>query len=573
MILRRLREVRILVQTFKLTRATTRDRVLAVALFTVGLHSSNALALHGTRLGPPKHEVPEQLSSVVSFSRATSSPRLKTPKIIDVREERFGAKCDWINGQGTDDTNAFKKAAQAASTLYRITARAVQIHMGGGCRVDSTVRFGSGVHWVGPGTLIVPRQTAAVLLAEDADEVEVSGLTIKVVEQNCGANNAACSAISWQASASDQTQHRHVVIRGNHISHSNWGILIAYAAGQGSLRDVEIRGNTITSPKPYDDADGIHIGGRVTNFLVKQNRVVNRGDAGVAASSEVPNYICSGGIIEDNALIENQIGLDNSGCTNTEWRGNLVYAATAPRGSNPAFRSINYLGLVPDHVLITGNYLHNSAGFHEYAAKVDDENSSLPTHVTFQQNTLDSPLALYLRGSAMRVRGNIFSSEHSVLTLDFNGQRMIGSDDIGIEGNVWRGTGFLNVGDNRALLTHLSLAPQFSTKKVTVTHPGMFTSVRNESPFASAKVGRRIIDFAEDNRSTAAPGDCLSLRRRLPGLTTADNIDVRASANHGQLAQPFVSWGFCEGKDTLVVKICAVNSATFRPTRFHVQIN
>ena len=120
------------------------------------------------------------------------------------------------------------------------------------------------------------------------------------------------------------------------------------------------------------DADAIHVGGRVHHFSIIDNRVFNRGDAGVAASSEVGDYVCSEGRIEGNVLIEDQVGLDNSGCTNTIWKGNFVRATIPPRGSNPAFRSITYLGLTSSNVTALGNYLQNGSGFGEYAAKVDE---------------------------------------------------------------------------------------------------------------------------------------------------------------------------------------------------------
>jgi len=512
-------------------------------------------------------------SSPSGLSRAEGRAKSGTLVSIDVREERFGAKCDWVDGRGTNDTPAFLKAAEAASKSYRETGRAVEVHIGDACKLASVVRFGSGVHWIGPGTLFVPHQTEPVLLAQDADDVAVTGLGIVVVSQDCGTNNASCSAISWQASSMDRSDHRHVVFRDNRVEHSNWGILVAYAAGKGSLHDVEIRGNRVSSHRPYQDADGIHVGGRVRRFIVTGNRILNRGDAGIAASSEVPDYICSDGVIEDNALIEDQVGLDNSGCTNTVWRGNVVYATDTPRGSNPAFRSIEYLGFSPDHVVVTGNYLKNSSASGEYAAKVDMNASLVPTHLSFQQNVVDSPLALYLRGSAIWVEANIFSSRHPTLTIDYNGPRSVKTDDVTIAKNIWLGAGRMQVGDNRNLLSHIFLAPQAAASPLTITHPDAFNDI-SQAPFRATgrlEPKHRIFYIKEDATRPAGPGDCLLLDKQAPGLTTSNSIRVRQQ-DGAALSPKFVYWAFAKSRDRILVKVCAIQETAFQPATLRVDV-
>ena len=173
-----------------------------------------------------------------------------SPIVVDVRRAPYGAKCDWDGKRGTDDTAAFEAAAAAASASYRKTGRPVEVRVGTSCEVASTVTFGSGVHWTGPGTVYVPNQTRQIFLARNADEVSVVGITIEVLGQNCGANNATCSAISWESTASDSQAHTHVSVRNNTIHHANWGILIGYAAGRGSLSEVEIKGNVIRVLRP-----------------------------------------------------------------------------------------------------------------------------------------------------------------------------------------------------------------------------------------------------------------------------------------------------------------------------------
>ena len=371
-----------------------------------------------------------------------------SPVTLDVRNNHYGAKCDWDGRRGTDDTAAFAAAAAAASASYKETGEPVEVRIGPSCEVASTVTFGSGVHWIGPGTVYVPLQTKEIFHARNADEVSLVGITIEVLAENCGSNNADCSAIRWESTKDDTQAHRHVSIHNNTIHHANWGILIGYAAGTGSLSEVQIEGNVISSPSPYMDADAIHVGGRVHHFNIVNNTVLNRGDAGVAASSEVGDYICSDGRIEDNVLIEDQVGLDNSGCTNTLWKGNFVRATTAPRGSNPAFRSITYLGLKSSNVTVLGNYLQNGSGFGEYAAKVDETAGRSPTNAFLWGNTIAAPLSLYLRGAFIQVAGNLFASNNSTLTVDYDGKQAIPTDLISIGRNRWLGAGAIRAGGN-----------------------------------------------------------------------------------------------------------------------------
>ncbi len=158
---------------------------------------------------------------------AVPSPAARaSPIVVDVRQTPYGAKCDWDGKKGTDDTAAFAAAAAAASASYRKSGRPVEVRVGTSCEVASTVTFGSGVHWTGPGTVYVPNQTRQVFLARNADEVSVVGITIEVLGQNCGSNNATCSAIRWESTADDSQAHRHVSVGNNIIHHANWGILI-----------------------------------------------------------------------------------------------------------------------------------------------------------------------------------------------------------------------------------------------------------------------------------------------------------------------------------------------------------
>jgi hypothetical protein len=486
-------------------------------------------------------------------------------QVVDVRQAPYGAKCDWDGQKGTDDTAAFTAAAAAASARYRETGTPVDVRIGTSCELASTVTFGSGVHWVGPGTIYVPNQRKQVLQAQNADEVSVEGITIEVLTESCGSNNATCSAISWASTSGDAQAHTHVSVRNNIIHRSNWGILVGYATGRGSLANVEIEGNVISSPGPYGDADGIHVGGRVSHFNIRNNRIFNRGDAGVAASSEVPNYICSGGVIEDNVLVEDQVGLDNSGCTNTLWKGNFVRATLRPRGSNPAFRSINYLGLASTNIAVLGNYLQNGAGFGEYAAKVDEIADKSHTNASFKGNTVASPLALYLRGSFMEVAGNVFTSDKATLTVDYDGPHTIATDSVLIGGNRWRGSGTIRSGDNPGLVSNLSLKPQAVTVPLVYQGAVVRGAMHNETSRTSTLRGQTSVVVPQK----LAAGECFSARVPVRGATPGMSAAVTSS---GSLPESLVPWAFVDSPGVVITKICAVQAGTLPATTFNVTV-
>jgi hypothetical protein len=442
--------------------------------------------------------------------------------------------------------------------------------------VASTVTFGSGVHWIGPGTVYVPLQTKEIFRARNADEVSLVGITIEVLAENCGSNNASCSAIRWESTKDDTQAHRHVSIHNNTIHHANWGILIGYAAGTGSLSEVEIEGNVISSPSPYMDADAIHVGGRVHHFSVVNNTVFNRGDAGVAASSEVGGYICSDGRIEDNVLIEDEVGLDNSGCTNTLWKGNFVRATTAPRGSNPAFRSITYLGLKSSNVTVLGNYLQNGSGFGEYAAKVDETADGSRTNAFLWGNTIAAPLSLYLRGASIEVAGNLFASNNSTLTIDYDGKQAIPTDSISIGRNRWLGAGAIRGGGNPSLITHLSLAPQFAT--VPLSYTGRAISALGEVNTADEVTSARSPGRTELRGKTArsdtqqlAAGSCFSATAQVRGAVPSMTAFV---TDTGLTPWPkeFVAWAFVSSPDVVIVRTCALQMGVLPSVTFRVLV-
>ena len=100
---------------------------------------------------------------------AAAAPSAPAPPTLDVRA--FGAKCDWNGVTGTDVTAPFQAAARAAAKAYGTTRQAQTVTFSGNCVVSGEVSYGSGVHWLGHGAIIVPRQTGFTLHAVNADDV------------------------------------------------------------------------------------------------------------------------------------------------------------------------------------------------------------------------------------------------------------------------------------------------------------------------------------------------------------------------------------------------------------------
>ena len=117
-------------------------------------------------------------------------------------------------------------------------------------------------------------------------------------------------------SISDPGSQHSIVVRNCTIKNSDWGISILYNNGRGSLSDVEIAGNTVTSDAIYTNGDGIHVAGRVSGIRIHDNRIENRGDAGIGLTSELPDTRGSGGICScrvreswNNVLTNDLVGL------------------------------------------------------------------------------------------------------------------------------------------------------------------------------------------------------------------------------------------------------------------------
>lgn len=390
----------------------------------------------------------------------------------------YGAVCDWNGTGGTDDTKAFQAAIDAAHGLYAKTGFPITVLASNSCEITGTVNLLSGVTLSGPAKIIIPSQTAktprTTFLIEAADRVSIENLEIDVLSNKCG-NDAACSAIRYEGTSSDKAEHSGVYIRKNIIVDSAWGIFVRYVAGSGSLRDIDISSNTIKSTFPYTGSDGIHIAGKVSGFTISANKIVNRGDAAIAATSEAPEYRCSRGVVRDNLLIEDLVGLDNGGCSDITYTGNHVKATTTTQISNPAFRSYPYHDVKPTHVTIEGNRFENPPGSPDVAAKIDMAVVSkfIPDNTTESIFTANIISSLYLRGSSIEVRDNTFLPS-ATLTLDYYGQAKIASTNNIIGPNTWQGQGSITAGANPGLLSNNLLAPQFANGPITITNGGNF---------------------------------------------------------------------------------------------------
>jgi hypothetical protein len=85
-------------------------------------------------------------------------------------------------------------------------------------------------------------------------------------------NNPYLAAILWIDTKSDSGAHRHFFARDNTIQNGSYGISVFSSIGTGSLEDVDISGNTVTSSAVYTNSDGIHVGGNVHGISIRGNR-------------------------------------------------------------------------------------------------------------------------------------------------------------------------------------------------------------------------------------------------------------------------------------------------------------
>jgi hypothetical protein len=344
--------------------------------------------------------------------------------------------------------------------------------------IAGSIRYGSGVHWRGYGLITVPAGTEQpTFYATNADNVEWDHVDINFIRPYKTSSPYA-AGIGWFA-ASDSAAHYHVKVTNSRISNSAWGISVIYNSGTGSLTDVEIANNTITSPATYTNWDGIHVGGAVTNTRIHDNTVTNRGDAALALTSESGKgvrYILSGATIENNIATQDLVGIDISGATNVVVSGNFVQA-TAPtsHAQNPAFRQIHYMGVYPINIHTIGNYFESGSGA-SYTAKIDPngkERSWPPLNSTFEKNVIGGPNnPLYLRGNSIVIDNNTFTLSGGLLDIDYDSDDRVATSDVLIGTNRWLGDAAINIGGDSSLIRNVKMSPQIATGKTTITNRG-----------------------------------------------------------------------------------------------------
>jgi hypothetical protein len=381
----------------------------------------------------------------------------------------YGAKCDG----STDDTAAFIAAATAANALYVAHGAPIAVTAAGNCVIGGSVTYGNGVQFKGPFTVTIPVQTGYTFVAQNADNVAWDGITFNVVSSP-GGDFAGENAIQWIDTNADSLAHAHVAVRNCTFINSVWGIYIQYAHGTGSLTDVNISGNTILSPSVYTNGDGIHVDGRVSSVTIQNNRITNRNDAGIGLTTN-GSYILSGFKVDGNILLDDRVGLDDSGAINGEWSHNYVSSTTACSGcQNPAFRQIYFTGY-PTGVHTHDNYFQSGAnGGSSATVKIDPaqttEGSWPNLASTFENNQIDGPNApLYVRGNGISVSGNSFLTG-GAFTLDYDGTNNVATDNITIGTNKWMASGSLVAGAGCALYGSINVMPQQVLGTLTLTN-------------------------------------------------------------------------------------------------------
>lgn len=409
---------------------------------------------------------------LIWLALVSSTAALPQLAITQVSVSTFGAKCDWNGTNGTDDTVAFNSAAAAANKAYVATGAPTSLVLvpGRSCLIAGTVNLGSGVIVDGPGTLVVPGvQTGPILQFLNADHSGVQNVMIDILNTT-KLNNPYLAAVLWIDTKGDSSAHSYFFARGNTIQNGSYGISVFSSIGTGSLQDVDISGNSVTSSAVYTNSDGIHVGGNVHGINIRGNRVSNRGDAAVGLTSGPgPERTLSGAVVSENICLNDLVGLDNSGGTNAIWSNNYV-SATAPasKSSNPAARSMTFIGITPVNVKFIGNYLQNYQGTEtDVAAKTDDAGSNQITGVEWTGNTIVGSAAMWLAANTAAVHDNYFSPGATIL-VEYDGVNNYPGQNIVIGPNYWMGSGTISAPGNPGLYFNNSVAEQHANGIVTI---------------------------------------------------------------------------------------------------------
>jgi hypothetical protein len=418
---------------------------------------------------------------LVSLGIGAAHASIAPSSQLDVRN--YGAACNWnaSTNTGTDDTEAFSAASSAANIIYLRTGAPVNVIVPYGCEIARSVIQKSGTHFVGPGSVYVPvNNETPTFVANMADDVAITDLDIEAVtnSSSCSAksNNDLCAAIAWQTSSNESNvKHKNLTFTGNRISNFGWGIVVLAADGTDTVSNVNVEGNAILSTAPYSYADGIHLGGSISGFRINNNYVYGRSDSAISVTSEVGGHVCSGGTINGNILLENRIGIDDSGCQGLTITGNNVRATTAVTNtSNPAFRSIFYGGVTPQVLNVNGNTFINYVDpSDDHAAKFDNYGGgTTPFYASFTDNMTSF---LYIRGSRVSAANNTMLPDAGIF-LDYDGTNGIASEGLLIGSNNWLNGGTLTAGANPAYFINNHLAVQLTAGTITYVNAGNFAT-------------------------------------------------------------------------------------------------
>lgn len=461
-------------------------------------------------------------------------------KSCEVPVTAFGAACNSTGGStGTDDTAAFQSAATWAQNQATASGAPVTITVTGNCLVTGVVTFGSGVYWQGRGgTITVPNETGHTFLMQDASNSGVSDLTINVGTNTAGGPTDA--AIAWYSVGTSTKTNNNILISGNTVTNSSWGIFLYNNSGTGSLVDVRITGNTVTSPTVFTNSDGIHLSGNIIGAMVDHNTVVNRGDAAISVSTEYvsPNtYQILNTSVVDNILLNDVVGIDLSGASHTLVEGNNVIGSSASTNVNQALRCILYAGQPCIFATIVGNYF--SAGVAPNSDTVVIDPAGLgysgPLYDTFSGNTFESNgsnYALYVRGNYINVEGNTFSPGAEFFVDYYESSCTTycqPTSNILIGRNQWQGNGTIGLAGNAAYMTNVQIAPQQAAGTVTITNQSVATTPNGDY---------QTVQVAGCNFGAQASGNVCSQTISLPQQHTSSGYTVNCS-----LASPLAATG------------------------------
>jgi hypothetical protein len=400
---------------------------------------------------------------------------------------QFGAHCDWNGTTGTDDTSHVQAAVTAANTYYTATGIPRTVSITGSCVVNGVVTIGSGVHIQGPGQIVVnvSTQPGATLDFVNADQAEVNDLTINVPCCSGYTNNAADAAIGWYSTTADTATHVHFAVHQCQIiGYSSWGILVDYNWGTGSITDVDIGDNTISTPAEINDADAIHIAGRVIGARIHNNFVYNRGDAAYAATANVlgsVDYVPMYLVFDGNVSFNSAICLDDSGAPNTIWSNNYCYMNEVPPDHTPGTpqaRAIAEPGSTgndgqPFNVRFIGNTIVSTNGGAFPAMQITEDCCGTPSNlnlsIQIQDNLIGSD-GLYITGNGVVVQGNTFKPG-ATLTIapDPSTSPIVNAANIAIGKNFWLGSATIAANGNAAYYANNMLDQQQASSGLTLT--------------------------------------------------------------------------------------------------------